>query len=286
MEFDEIKKKIDKYLKDYFYKREGYNKLLYEAMGYSINVGGKRIRPMLMILTYSIYKSDYEKIMPMAAAMEMIHTYSLIHDDLPCMDNDDMRRGKPSNHKIFGDAVALLAGDGLLNEAFNSMLQCQIESDLKIKVMSIISKASSADGMIGGQIVDIINENKKIEKEQLEYMHNKKTGELITASIVSGAIMGGAQECEQNILLEYGKVLGLAFQIQDDILDVEGDKEKMGKNTHMDENKNTFVNVYGLDKCKSMLASLEEQCKELINSLKGDTKKIMEITNMLFKRQY
>ncbi|SHJ66096.1 farnesyl-diphosphate synthase [Hathewaya proteolytica DSM 3090] len=286
MEFDEIKKKIDKYLKDYFYKRDGYNKLLYEAMGYSINVGGKRIRPMLMILTYSMYKSDYEKIMPMAAAMEMIHTYSLIHDDLPCMDNDDMRRGKPSNHKIFGDAVALLAGDGLLNEAFNSMLQCQIESDLKIKVMSIISKASSADGMIGGQIVDIINENRKIEKEQLEYMHNKKTGELITASIVSGAIMGGAQECEQNILLEYGKVLGLAFQIQDDILDVEGDKEKMGKNTHMDENKSTFVNVYGLDKCKSMLASLEEQCKELINSLKGDTKKIMEITNMLFKRQY
>lgn len=285
MTLNEMKSQVDKYLIDYFKDKEGYNKKLYEAMSYSINIGGKRIRPLLMILTYSMYKKDYENILPMAASIEMIHTYSLIHDDLPCMDDDDLRRGNLSNHKVFGETIALLAGDALLNEAFNCMIKCKVEDSLKLKAISVISKASSAEGMIGGQIVDILSENKSISADELYYMHNKKTGELIKASIIVGAILGGASREDIKILSKYGNSLGLVFQIKDDILDVEGDKNKLGKNINMDNNKTTFVTLYGLDKCKEIMEELTNECYECLNSLELEIKDLIQITNILFHRE-
>lgn len=175
MEKKNLKIYIDEYLKNYFSNKGSYNKLVFESMGYSVNIGGKRIRPILMLLTYDIYKDDIESIMPMAAAIEMIHTYSLIHDDLPAMDNDDLRRGKPTNHKVFGDAIAVLAGDGLLNEAMNVMLDYSMQNGSEaIKATKIISNAAGVDGMIGGQVVDIIYEGKSIDIDTLRYMHEKK----------------------------------------------------------------------------------------------------------------
>lgn len=285
MNLDVLKSEIDKYLQEYFNDKNGYNKKLYEAMAYSINIGGKRIRPLLMLITYSLYKNDYNNIMPMASSIEMIHTYSLIHDDLPCMDDDDLRRGKLCNHKVFGEGIALLAGDALLNEAFNCMLKCDVDSNLKLEAISIISKAASAEGMIGGQIVDILSENKKISHDELHYMHNKKTGELIKASILTGAVLGGANKSHIKILMNYGDSLGLAFQIKDDILDVEGDKNKLGKNIHMDNNKTTFVTLYGLDKCKEIMADLTDKCYKLLDSLQLENKDLIYITNILFHRE-
>lgn len=288
MKFEILKNEVDQYLTTYFQDKNDYNKLIYEAMAYSINVGGKRIRPILMLLTYSMYKSNYKNILPMACAVEMIHTYSLIHDDLPCMDNDDLRRGMPSNHKKFGEGVAVLAGDALLNEAFNVMLSCDIEHSVKIETMKILSYSSSAEGMIGGQIVDILSENRSISEKELYYMHSKKTGELIRSSIVCGAILGGASKEEIKILDEYGKKLGLVFQIKDDILDVEGDKEKLGKNVNVDSDndKTTFVTLYGIEQCKRMAKNITDECFKLLYSLDRETKELEDITSFLLLRDY
>lgn len=288
MKFEILKNEVNQYLTTYFQDKNDYNKLIYEAMAYSINVGGKRIRPILMLLTYSMYKSNYKNILPMACAVEMIHTYSLIHDDLPCMDNDDLRRGMPSNHKKFGEGVAVLAGDALLNEAFNVMLSCDIEHSVKIETMKILSYSSSAEGMIGGQIVDILSENRSISEKELYYMHSKKTGELIRSSIVCGAILGGASKEEIKILDEYGKKLGLVFQIKDDILDVEGNKEKLGKNVNVDSDndKTTFVTLYGIEQCKRMAKNITDECFKLLYSLDRETKELEDITSFLLLRDY
>lgn len=288
MKFQILKNEVDHYLTTYFQDKNDYNKLIYEAMGYSIDVGGKRIRPILMILTYNMYKSNYKDILPMACAVEMIHTYSLIHDDLPCMDNDDLRRGMPSNHKKFGEGVAVLAGDALLNEAFNVMLTCKIDDNVKIKAMKTLSHSSSAEGMIGGQIVDILSENRRINEQELYYMHSKKTGELIKASIICGAILGGASKEEIKILDEYGKKLGLVFQIKDDILDVEGDKKKLGKNINVDSenNRTTFITLYGIEKCKKISEDLTNECFELLHKLDKNTIELEDITAFLLLRDY
>ena len=186
-------KEIELWLKEYFENKGSYDKKVYEAMTYSLEAGGKRIRPALFLNTYSLYKEDYKKAMPIAAAIEMIHTYSLIHDDLPAMDNDDLRRGKPTNHKVFGEAIAILAGDALLNEAMNIMFEYSLKNgENALKASYIIAKASGVDGMIGGQVVDILSENKSIDLDELYYMHKKKTGELIKASVMAGAILGDA----------------------------------------------------------------------------------------------
>lgn len=286
MSYEFLKKKIDDFLQRHFEDKGSYNKLIYESMAYSLNVGGKRIRPVLALLTYRLYKDDYENIIPMAASIEMIHTYSLVHDDLPCMDNDDLRRGKPTNHKKYNEAIAVLAGDGLLNEAFNLMLSCNIEEGLKLQVIRIISEASSVEGMIGGQVVDILSENREIEKEELYYMHRKKTGELIKASILVGAILGGASKNDLELLNIYGEKLGLVFQIIDDILDVEGDTEKLGKNINMDitRHKTNFISIYGMRKCKSLAREITEECFSVLDRLDRDTKDLKNLTEFLLKR--
>lgn len=283
-----LKSEIEAYLKTYFNSREGYDKKIYEAMSYSLNIGGKRIRPLFFINAYSIYKDNYKDVIEIAAAIEMIHTYSLIHDDLPCMDNDDLRRGKPTNHKVFGEAIALLAGDGLLNEAMNLMFEyCNKEDNNAIKACYLISKAASASGMIGGQTVDILSSGKNLSSDELKFMHKKKTGELIKAAVVSGAVLGGAKEEEVKLISEYGDKVGLAFQIKDDILDVIGDSKIMGKKAKSDieNNKTTYVTTYGIDVCKKLCTNLTEECISILDKINGDTEGLKKITEFLLERK-
>lgn len=289
MSIEEIKRLIDEYLENYFIARDGENKLIYDAMAYSLNIGGKRIRPIIMMLTYNLYKRNFNDILPMAAALEMIHTYSLIHDDLPCMDNDDLRRGKPTSHKVFGEAMAVLAGDGLLNEAFSIMINYSLTNSRlgALEATKVITDAAGGNGMIGGQVVDIINEGKSISESTLKYMHEKKTGELIKAAIVSGAILGEATEKDIDILKEYGYKLGLAFQIKDDILDVLGSTEKLGKKVKSDENNNktNFITVYGIEKSEELCKEITAQCLALLEELNKDTSKLKELTLELLHRE-
>lgn len=225
--------------------------------------------------------------MPMAAAIEMIHTYSLIHDDLPCMDDDDLRRGKPTNHKVFGENIAVLAGDALLNEAMTLLMKSSLElGESALKASYEISKAAGPEGMIGGQVVDVLSEVSEISKEELEYMHEKKTGELIRVSIVAGGILARVPSGDIEALNEYGKKLGLAFQIKDDILDVIGTKETLGKATNRDKelNKTNFITVYGLEKCEELCKMLTDECIKILDNLSVDASLLKELTHNLLNR--
>ncbi|WP_425448591.1 polyprenyl synthetase family protein [Dethiothermospora halolimnae] len=255
---------IEEYLNEILPKSNSLQKRIFESMRYSIFAGGKRLRPFLILKTCEIFNGDYKEALPFAAAMEMIHTYSLIHDDLPCMDNDDFRRGKPTNHKVYGENLAILAGDGLLNFAYETMIShvfnTKSNSERYLKALKEISNAAGVFGMIGGQVVDIESEDSGIDQRALDFIHNNKTSALIEASIVSGAIIGGANDDEINLLRDYGKSIGLGFQIRDDILDKIGDMDKLGKDIGSDEDnhKATYVSLYGMD-------SSIEKSKELYN---------------------
>jgi len=285
---DIMRKEVNDWLGSYFLNKGTYEKRIYEAMSYSLNASGKRIRPLLFLLGYNLYSDDYKKFIPVAGAIEMIHTYSLIHDDLPSMDNDDLRRGKPTNHKVFGEAMAILAGDGLLNEAMNIMFRfcCENETAKNLKACRIISESAGVDGMIGGQVIDILSENVRIPVEQLYTMHRKKTGAIIKASVMSGAICGGAGEKDLEYISEYGAKLGLAFQIKDDILDITGDTAVLGKKAKSDiENKKTtFVTEYGLDKCIEMCNELTRDCMENLKKMGRDTSELESLTIYLLNR--
>ncbi|MBC2438461.1 polyprenyl synthetase family protein [Clostridium saccharobutylicum] len=288
MEINNIRKDINEYLENYFKEKGTYNKVIYDSSSYSLNIGGKRIRPILFALSYFIYREEYKSIMPMACAMEMIHTYSLIHDDLPCMDDDDLRRGKPTNHKVYGENIAVLAGDNLLNEAMILMMNYSLKNGgNSLRAAYEIAKAAGAEGMIGGQVVDIISEGKEISKEELEYMHSKKTGALIKVSILGGAILAGAPERDLESLEKYGEKLGLVFQIKDDILDVVGDIKALGKNVHADEehNKTNFITVYGLEKCQELCSKLTEECVTILRTLTVDAECLVELTYSLLNRE-
>ena len=287
MKIKQLKELVDNYLSNYFKNKGSYNSLIYDAANYSLNVGGKRIRPILFMLVYNMYKGKDKEIIDMAAAIEMIHTYSLIHDDLPCMDNDDLRRGKPTNHKVYGENIAVLAGDALLNESMILLMDFSIKNGKDALVAAReIAYAAGADGMIGGQVVDIINEGKRISKEELNYMHLKKTGELIRSSIVAGAILAEADKSEIDLLNKFGMNLGLAFQIKDDILDVTGDVEKLGKNTLADVNKSNFITMYGLEECKVMCEDLTAECITILDKISVNTDILKELTIELLKRDF
>lgn len=278
---------INNYLDLYFNDKGSYNRIIYDSASYSLNIGGKRIRPILFLLTYGLYKENYKDVIEMASAIEMIHTYSLIHDDLPCMDNDDLRRGMPTNHKKFGESIAILAGDMLLNEAMSLLMLFSIKYGEKALIASReISEAAGPEGMIGGQVVDIIDENKQISKEELIYMHNKKTGELIRASIVSAAILADAPKKDIEILNDFGLKLGLAFQVKDDILDIVGDVSKLGKNINSDKNKSNFISLFGLEYCERECVKLTNECIELLRSLSVDAIELKELTLDLLNREF
>ena len=287
MKIKQLKELVDNYLSNYFKNKGSYNSLIYDAANYSLNVGGKRIRPILFMLVYNMYKGKDKEIIDMAAAIEMIHTYSLIHDDLPCMDNDDLRRGKPTNHKVYGENIAVLAGDALLNEAMILLMDFSIKNGKDALVAAReIAYAAGADGMIGGQVVDIINEGKKISKEELNYMHLKKTGELIRASIVAVAILEEVDKSEIELLNKFGLNLGLAFQIKDDILDVTGDVNKLGKNTLADGNKSNFITMYGLEECKVMCENLTDECIAILEKISVNTDILKKLTIELLERDF
>lgn len=288
MIFNEMKNDINEFLENYFNNKGNYNKVIYDSASYSLNIGGKRIRPILMLLTYSMYKENWKEILEFSSAIEMIHTYSLIHDDLPCMDNDDLRRGKPTNHKVYGENIAVLAGDALLNEAMNLMMKFALKNDKSALVAAeMIAAAAGPEGMIGGQVVDIINEGKKISENELRYMHIKKTGALIKVSILAGAILGDASKEDIIKLDKFGENLGLAFQIKDDILDVIGSTEKLGKNVLSDEesNKTNFITMHGLEYCIKECERLTKESIEILDSLSVDTEALKVLTKELLDRE-
>jgi len=259
---------VNEELKKYIKTNEGPEKKLYEAMEYGLMVGGKRIRPMLMISSYKLFKSDFEKCFPFAIAMEMIHNFSLIHDDLPAIDNDELRRGNPTNHKKFGECTAILAGDALLNNAYSVISKYLLEDNgvnlnLKLKAFNEFSEA--VHNMIVGEYIDTEFEGKPISNEYLEYIHNNKTGALIKASVRIGAILGEAPEDKLEKLTQYAEKIGLAFQIKDDILSVEGDIEVFGKPIGNDEarGKCTYVTKYGLEEAKKILNKITKEAVEI-----------------------
>lgn len=258
---------VDDYLLKYFdhLTNSVSEKKLIEAMRYSITGGGKRIRPVLTLAIAKMMSKNALEVMPFAAAIEMVHTYSLIHDDLPAMDNDDYRRGKLTNHKVFGEAMAILAGDALLNEAFDLLLDSAIQSGEKmeqfIKASLIVASAAGKQGMIAGQVIDMDSEGKQTSEVTIKDMHKKKTGALIKASILAPAVYLGASAEHIKALTSYAENIGVAFQIKDDILDVESTTEELGKAVGSDEKnkKTTYVSLYGLDGAKAMLLDVTQR---------------------------
>ncbi|MBS4539982.1 polyprenyl synthetase family protein [Clostridium sp. D2Q-11] len=244
---------IEEELKKVFPKDNIPQEIILESMEYSLLAGGKRLRPILLLKSCELVNGNVQEAIPFAIAMEMIHTYSLIHDDLPAMDDDDYRRGNLTNHKVYGDGLAILAGDGLLNYAYEIMLKTVIEnkySNKFIDAMNEIANSAGFNGMIGGQVVDIISENKEISPKILDFIHLNKTSALIEASLVAGGIIGEANSQEIQLLRDYGKYIGVSFQIRDDILDIVGDQKILGKDigSDIDKEKSTYVSIHGMDK--------------------------------------
>lgn len=231
------------------FTEEAPQKMLFESMRYSLLAGGKRIRPILVQAFCDLCGGESEKSLPFAAAIEMVHTYSLIHDDLPCMDNDDYRRGKLTNHKIYGEATAVLAGDALLTAAFGEMIKADLPPQSIVEAVRVLAYCAGELGMVGGQILDMAAEERTCTEEEVLAIQSRKTGALISAACQLGVIAAQGSKQQQEAAKVYANSLGLAFQIRDDILDVIGDSKKLGKATGMDENKNTFVRLYGVDAC-------------------------------------
>ncbi len=258
---------------------------LLEAMRYSLLAGGKRIRPVLVLEFCRICGGDWEKALPFAAAIEMIHTYSLIHDDLPCMDNDDYRRGRLTNHKVYGEANAVLAGDALLTAAFDTICHANADPAVAVKAAGILASCAGEKGMVGGQVMDMDGETRVMSAEEVHTIHRLKTGALITAACCMGVAAGKGTEEQMRAAAEFAASIGLAFQIRDDMLDVIGDAEKLGKAVHADQKKNTFVSIYGMERCAQWIE--EENCKAL-NALSvfPNHEFLAQLADMLANRDY
>ena len=227
---------------------------LFDAMEYSLLAGGKRLRPIFVLDFCRMCGGDWRKAAPFAAAMEMIHTYSLIHDDLPCMDNDDFRRGRPTNHKVYGETMAILAGDGLLTDAFMLASSAQLPDPAQMGLaIGVLAQNAGSLGMVGGQVLDIRSETRELSEQEVIDIQSRKTGGLINAACVLGVIAGGGDAAKIEAAATFAGALGMAFQIRDDMLDVIGTQEEMGKGVGTDETKNTFVKLYGLEKCEELV---------------------------------
>lgn len=260
---------------------------LAESMEYSLMAGGKRLRPILVMAAADAVGARGTDFVQAACGIEMIHTYSLIHDDLPAMDNDDYRRGKLTNHKVFGEALAILAGDALLTQAFEVILRQQgVPAQVLMEVLREISIAAGPNGMVGGQVIDMLSEGKRISMEELRKMHMGKTGALFRAAIRSGAILGGASEAQLAALTTYADCFGLAFQITDDILDVVGDEAVIGKPVGSDERneKSTYVTLTSLDEAKKLAADTVQQALEALEIFGDEAKFLRDLVKMLLER--
>lgn len=289
-ELDRKTKFVEEKVYDFLPKEEGKQKIILEAMNYSVKAGGKRLRPLLMLETAKLFCDETENIFPFMAAIEMIHTYSLVHDDLPAMDNDEFRRGKKTTHAQYGEDLGILAGDGLLNLAYEVMSDAIIEADdskKAAKAFQIIAKKAGAFGMVGGQTVDIISEGKEIDLDTIMYIHNLKTAALIEASMMAGAVLGGADNEEIGIVEKIAKNIGIAFQIQDDILDITSTTEVLGKPVMSDEknHKITYVSICGLDKSKENVAKYSEEAMNLLDGLHRENLFLKQLIIKLINRE-
>lgn len=280
----DLYKYLDTYLDEY--------KLVFDSMRYSVENGGKRVRPLLTLLFCDACGGDVKKALPLADAVEYIHTYSLIHDDLPCMDNDDYRRGKPSNHKVYGEAIALLAGDGLLTAAFERITDCQraglYSADVAVKAIYTLSHLAGSRGMIGGQIIDLLNENNsEADFDNLKLMDSLKTGALIEAACTMGCIAAEADEEKIEAAAEFAQKIGLAFQIKDDILDVTSSLEKLGKMAGSDaqNGKSTYVTLLGVEKCQALVDELTDEAMKALEVFENN-EALKEYAKYLADREY
>lgn len=255
--------KVEAYLQHCFTENQP-QRILFDSMRYSLLAGGKRLRPIFVLAFCELCGGDTDAALPFAAAMEMVHTYSLIHDDLPIMDNDDYRRGKPTNHKVYGEATACLAGDALLTAAFGQLASAKLAPERIVEAVRVLSLCAGELGMVGGQILDMEAERRLCTAQEVYDVQSRKTGALISAACQLGVIAAGGTKEQQDAAAKYADHLGLAFQIRDDVLDVIGDADKLGKATGVDENKNTFVRLYGVEKCEEMVA---EETKKAIDAL-------------------
>ena len=294
MEFQaELKQKvgyIQEVIRKYLPIEEGMQKTVIEAMNYSVMGGGKRIRPLLMLETYRLFNGkNQDDVEPFMAAMEFIHTYSLVHDDLPAMDDDEYRRGRKTTHVMFGEAMGILAGDALLNYSYEVVSSAVMKSSntvLAARAMTVLSQKSGIYGMLGGQVVDVENEGQPLSKEKIEFIHELKTGALIEASMMIGAILAGCSKEQVLVVRRIGQQIGLAFQIQDDILDVVGDEQKIGKPVKSDEknNKTTYVSLVGVEKAKREVERLSNNAIETLQRFQVRNIFLEELVKHLISR--
>lgn len=280
---------IDQALEQLLPPSDIYPGKIYEAMRYSVFAGGKRLRPILLMAAADAVGRDGQSYLPVACGLEMIHTYSLIHDDLPAMDNDDYRRGKLTNHKVFGEGMAILAGDALLTAAFAVMLeQAAVETDVLLRVIREIAAAAGAGGMIGGQTVDLLSAGQQLDLNTLQYMHQAKTGALFKAALRAGALLAGGTERQVDALTGYAEYFGLAFQITDDILDVTGSQVELGKPVGSDirNSKATYVSLYSLPEARRMAQTAVDKALQSLEGFKVEADRLRELVAQLTTRNH
>lgn len=281
---------VDEHLSTLLPRETEYPQIIHEAMQYSIFAGGKRLRPIMCLAGVEALGKEYEPYLPVACALEMIHTYSLIHDDLPAMDNDDYRRGKLTSHKVYGEDIAILAGDALLTHAFEVLATAAEglpEEKRMLRVIREVAIASGTRGMIGGQVVDVQSEGKVITPLTLNYIHTHKTGALFRAAVRSGALLTGASENELSALTEYAECFGLVFQITDDLLDILGDEKILGKPVGSDEKnqKGTYPSLYGVEKSKELAREAVDKAVKSLEPLRGNTEPLILLARYLIERK-
>jgi geranylgeranyl diphosphate synthase type II len=280
----EVEQKLPQYI-----RAANNSESLMKAMEYSLMLGGKRIRPVLALATCELLHQPTSQVLPAACALEMIHTYSLIHDDLPSMDDDDLRRGKPTNHKVYGEAIAILAGDGLLTEAFSCLSDpaWHLSDHQKIRVIHCVAEAAGAKGMVAGQVLDLEHEGKECNEQQLENIHLHKTGKLILASILAGAHAASANPTQIQTLDTFGRKIGLAFQIADDILDLTQTTEQLGKNAKSDlkKNKSTYPSLIGMDASKQKAEKLLTESLDLLSTFGERSTFLKELATLIVRRK-
>ena len=293
---EELTKKteeIEAVIREYLPAEEGFSRTMAQAMNYSMLAGGKRLRPMLMQETFRLFGGSGKLVKPFMAGMEMIHTHSLIHDDLPALDNDDYRRGRLTTHKVYGEAMGILSGVALLNYAYETMLQAFAmaetlqQKEAVIDALQVMAEKTGIHGMLGGQSVDVENDGKALEKNMLDYIYENKTAALIEASMMTGAILAGADAEQVSVIEQAAKRIGLAFQIQDDILDVTSTDEELGKPVHSDEknHKVTYVTLFGTEKAAAQVAGLSAEAVELLESLNKNNEFLYLLVEKLVNRR-
>lgn len=284
--YNEYKEMIEAFLAAFSDGRDKPYATLFESMRYSLLAGGKRIRPILTLEFCRMSGADPQSAVPIACAVEMLHTYSLIHDDLPCMDNDDLRRGKPTNHKVFGETTAVLAGDALQAEAFDLILSSNLPAERRCDCARHLSYAAGKDGICGGQFLDMLGEERSLTENELKMMCEKKTASMISAACMMGVVAAGGDKKQVEAARIFGEGIGLAFQIRDDILDVCGTDSQLGKSVGSDarDGKNTFMSIFGLEKCEELVSKYTECAKTAVADAFADTEFICALADDLTKR--